>query len=131
LAYTISVSENEVALWLRSQRVRLLIPNECSRSRLQTVLSRVGKAIYGGSRNVLPRTVSTNNLLSKYHSVFGGIESLAKNWDLSYYSLRHCNGRDKPEAHKLWFLPLNGNVPLHEEPNLMGFSIYGDRTFPR
>jgi hypothetical protein len=22
-----------------------------------------------------------------------------------------------------------GNVPLHGEPNLMGFSIYGDRTF--
>jgi len=55
-------------------------------------------------------------------------QPLAKKWDLSYYSLRHCNGRDNPEAHKLWFFPRKG-VPSHEEPNLMGFSISGDRTF--
>lgn len=34
LAHRFSVSENEVALWLRSQRVRLLIPNECNSSQL-------------------------------------------------------------------------------------------------
>jgi hypothetical protein len=29
--------------------------------------------------------VSINNQLSKYQSVFGWIDSLAKKWDLSYY----------------------------------------------
>jgi hypothetical protein len=52
--------------------------------------------------------------------------TLAKNWDLSYYSLRHCMGSDKqlkPSSFGSQLRRTSENVPIHGEPNLEGFSF--------